>query len=80
MADEDDSLDSDQLYRQWKALLERLIEATTPASGLPEPLATYVIDCAGAVSLGDVRALRGVYGADGDPPAEELWPLLAVDD
>ncbi|MCH6230542.1 hypothetical protein MK786_07310 [Microbacterium sp. CFH 31415] len=76
----DEGFDTEVLYRQWVEVVERLTEATARGSGLPEALATYVIDRAGAILLDEVRALRHTYGTVADPPAEELWPLLELGD
>lgn len=75
----DEGFDTEVLYRQWVEVLERLTKATAPGSELPEALATYVIDRAGAI-FDEVKALREAYGTEADPPAEELWPLLELGD
>lgn len=76
--DEEDDPDSELLYRQWHTLRERLEEVAAPGSGLPGPLATYVIEWDGAIRLEEVKAVRDQFGLDGDPSAEELWPLLEL--
>jgi hypothetical protein len=75
----DDGVD-DRLYRQWRKVRFRLIEALDGRGGLAAPLAAYAIDHEGVLRLDEVVALRAEYGIDADPPAEELMPLLALED
>lgn len=73
-----DDLDpgEEKLYRQWVRIRLSLEARLGKQSGLPAPLAAYVIDHAHDLKLSHVRILREEYGAPSEPQAEELLPLL----
>lgn len=70
----------ERLYRQWVQVRSRLERALGKQSGLPAPLAAYAIDHAGNLRLSAVRFLRDEYGVASEPTAEELMPLLDIDE
>lgn len=71
------------LYRRWVAIRARLEATLGTQSELPAALAAYAIGRPGHLRLLAVEILREEYGVRGEPPAEELLPLLeraAADD
>lgn len=77
--DEGDGVD-DTLYQQWRAVRLRLLAALDPRSSLAAPLSAYAVDHAGPLRLDEIQKLRDEYGITADPSAEELMPLLPLDD
>lgn len=71
---------SDRLHRDWTLIRERLEEVVDLRSGLAAPLAAYAIDHIGELDIRVVAQIREEWGIAVDPPADELMPLLVVDD
>lgn len=68
------------LYWRWVAVRRRLETVLGEQSRLPAPLASHAVDHVGALNVRAARILRKEYGVSSEPSAEDLLPLLEIDD